>query len=90
MCLWDRLRKELAELFSRQYFNDPIKYQSGLFQLLIGQGCLKNEDADVMALQFFAPIHLLMTVCDREPEREPEALQTLEKHIRQFNRMYKR
>lgn len=81
--------KELAKLFSDQYFVDPIKYQSGLLHMLSLQGCLKNEDPDVMALQFFAPIYLLMTVCDREPEREAEALQTLEKHIRQFNKMYK-
>lgn len=81
--------EELAELFSNQYFNEPIKYQTGLLQLLIMQGCMKNEDASVMALQFFAPIYLLMTVCDREPQREVESLQILEKHIRQFNRMYK-
>ena len=81
--------KELAELFSHQYFNEPLKYQTGLLQLLIMQGYMKNEDANVTALQFFAPIYLLMTVCDREPQREKEALQILEKHIRQFNRMYK-
>ncbi len=81
--------KELAELFSHQYFNEPLKYQTGLLQLLIMQGHMKNEDTNVMALQFFAPIYLLMTVCDREPQREAEALQILEKHIRQFNRMYK-
>ena len=81
--------KELAELFSHQYFNEPLKYQTGLLQLLIRQGYMKNEDANVMALQFFAPIYLLMTVCDREPQREAEALQILEKHIRQFNKMYK-
>ena len=80
--------KELAELFSQQYFNEPLKYQTGLLQLLIMQVQMKNEDANVMALQFFAPIYLLMTVCDREPQREAEALQILEKHIRQFNRMY--
>lgn len=81
--------KELADIFSRQYFSDPLKYQTGLLQLLIMQGYMKNEDANVMALQFFAPIYLLMTVCDREPQRETEALQMLEKHIRQFSRMYK-
>ena len=80
---------ELAELFSRQYYDEPLKYQSGMFQLLIMQGSMKPEDANVMALQFFAPIYFLMTVCDREPQREPEALQFLETHIRQFNRMYK-
>ena len=81
--------KELAEIFSRQYFNEPLKYQTGLLQMMIMQGSLKNEDVNVMALHFFAPIYLLMTVCDREPQREEEALQMLERHIRQFNRMYK-
>ena len=81
--------KELAELFSKQYFNDPMLYQTGVLQMIIMQGKMKREDANVMALQFYAPIHLLLTVCDREPEREGEALELLEKHIRQFNRMYR-
>ena len=82
--------KELAELFSSQYYYEPLKYQSGLLSLLVGQGQMKDEDTDIMALQFFAPIYLLMTVCDREPDREKEALKELEKHIRQFSRLYKR
>ena len=77
--------KELAELFSKQYFNEPMLYQSGVLQMMILQGKMKAEDANVMALQFYAPIHLLLTVCDREPAREQEALEMLEKHIRQFN-----
>ena len=81
--------KELAELFSDQYVNGPLKYQTGLFQMIISQGQLKKEDADMMALQFYAPIYLLLTLCDREPQREEEALRLLERHIRQFNRMYK-
>ena len=81
--------KELAELFSAQYFDDPLAYQSGLLQFLIMQGQMKAADADIMALQFFAPIYLLMTVCDRQPDREKECLEKLEKHIRQFSRMYK-
>ena len=80
---------ELGKLFSDQYFNNPLKYQSGLLGLLIASGCMKKEDPDIMALEFFAPIYLWMTVCDREPDREPEALRMLEKHIRQFSRMYK-
>ena len=81
--------KELSKLFSDQYYDEPLKYQSGLLHLLILQGKLKGDDADIMALQFFAPIYLLMTVCDRQPKREKECLQNLEKHIRQFSRIYK-
>lgn len=81
--------KELSKLFSDQYYDEPLKYQSGLLHLLILQGKLKGDDADIMALQFFSPIYLLMTVCDRQPKREKECLQKLEKHIRQFSRIYK-
>ena len=81
--------KGLAELFSKQYFDEPLKYQSGLFHLLMTQGKIKNEDVSIMALQFYAPIHLMMTICDREPQREAEALIMLEKHIRQFNKTYR-
>ena len=81
--------KEIAELFSNQYFNEPLKYQGGLLRMMIAQGQMKKEDEQIMALHFYAPMYLLLTVCDREPQREAEALQVLEKHIKQFNRIYK-
>ena len=43
-----------------------------------------------MTLHFYAPIYMLLTICDREPKREKEALKTLEAHIRQFNKLYAR
>lgn len=57
--------------------------------MILMQGHMKKEEEEIMALQFYSPIYLLLTLCDREPQREPEALRLLEKHIRQFNRMYK-
>ena len=81
--------KELAELFSNQYINEPLKYQTGLFQMIIMQGQMKGDDSNIMALQFYSPIYLLLTLCDREPQREEEALDLLERHIRQFHRAYK-
>jgi len=81
--------RELAEMFSDQYINQPLKYQTGLFQMILMQGQMKAKDEEIMALQFYSPIYLLLTLCDREPQREEEALGLLEKHIRQFSRMYK-
>lgn len=80
---------ELAQIFSHQYIDEPLKYQTGLFQMILMQGQMKKEEEQIMALQFYSPIYLLLTLCDREPQREEEALLLLEKHIRQFNRMYK-
>ena len=33
---------------------------------------------------------MMMTVCDRDPDREPDAIRMLENHIRQFNKLYGR
>ena len=81
---------ELAALYTKQYVDDPLAYQGALFGMLAQEGLLLGEAPDVMALHFYAPIQLLLTLCDRQPEREPEALQLLERHIRQFNRLYQR
>lgn len=80
---------ELAGLYSKQYLDDPLQYQTGLFSLISTGGNLKQYDSNMMALQFYSPIYMLLTLCDRQPDREPEALQMLEQHIRQFSRVYK-
>lgn len=80
---------ELAVLFSNQYIDSPLLYQSGLFELIVANGKLRKEDTRIMALHFYSPIYMLLTLCDREPEREQEAIRMIENHIRQFNKIYK-
>ena len=82
--------KDLAEVYSEQYFDKPLSYQGMLLGLLVAQGLLATENVPIMTLHFYAPIYMLLTVCDREPDREPEALKLLEEHIRQFDKLYGR
>lgn len=82
--------EELAALYTRQYTDDPLSYQSRILSMLGACGLFCPADADIMALHFYAPLYLLLTLCDRAPEREPEALRLLEQHIKQFNQIYKR
>lgn len=79
---------DLSLLYQKQYVDDPLSYQAAMFSLLSAKGYLLQENADIMALHFYAPIYMLLTVCDRQPERENEILQLIEQHIRQFNRLY--
>lgn len=79
---------ELARLFAKQYADEPLSYQSVMFTMLSLKGVLKEENPDVMALQFYAPIFMILTMCDREPQREEELTALLEQHIRQFARLY--
>ena len=51
---------------------------------------LQTDNVEIMTLHFYAPIYMLLTACDRDPGREEGAVEILEKHIRQFNRLYGR
>ena len=82
--------KDLARVYSQQYFDMPLSYQGMLLGLLVSQGLLVTENVPIMTLHFYAPMYMLLTVCDREPEREQEALKLMEEHIRQFDKLYGR
>lgn len=79
---------DLSLLYSKQYVDEPLSYQSSLLALLSEKGLFKQADTSIMALHFYAPIYMLLTVCDRQPEREQEALRLIEQHIRQYNMLY--
>ena len=82
--------KELAHVYQQQYFEMPLSYQGMLLGLMVSQGVLVTDNVPIMTLHFYSPIYLLLTVCDREPERETEALKMLEEHLRLFDRIYGR
>jgi len=82
--------KELGKVYSKLYVDDPLSYQGMLFGLMAASGVLKTDNIKIMTLHFYAPIYYLLTICDREPEREPEMLELLDGHIRQFDCIYGR
>ena len=79
---------ELSKLYTRQFYEDPIEYQSQMFAMLIRGKKLRGSDPKLMALEFYSPIYMLLTVCDRDPSYEKEAMKILEKHIRDFNQRH--
>lgn len=82
--------KALARVYSQQYFDMPLSYQGMLLGFLVAQGLLLTDNVPIMTLHFYSPIYMLLTLCDREPKREKEALKLLEEHIRQFDKLYGR
>ena len=82
--------QDLADAYMRQYMDDPMGYFRMLLQSATDQGVLRTDSVEVMTLQFYAPFYMLMTVCDRDPGREADAVRMLEDHIRQFNKIYGR
>ena len=81
---------DLAKVYSKFYVDDPLSYQGMLFGFMVMAGVLKTDNVQVMTLHFYSPIYFMLTICDREPDREPEMLKLLDEHIKQFDRLYGR
>ena len=79
---------EIAELYTKRYIDRLTDYHAGLFKVLIAEGQIINEDPNVLALMYTAPIITLLGVCDRQPEREAECLERLDRHVRLFFRTF--
>ena len=79
---------ELAMLLTKQNYSDVLRYFTGLVKYLIRNGVLAEDDPEIMAAQFCLPISVWINLCDREPDREAEVMGLVEKHIRQFFRVY--
>ena len=79
---------ELAKLQTKQNYSDVLQYFTGLMKTLTRHGVLADDDPDIMAAQFCLPISVWINLCDREPEREQAVMKLVEKHIRQFFKLY--
>ena len=80
--------EELKKIQSKHNYEDVLKYNLGQIRFLIREGVLKDEDPEIMAAQLAWPISMWTNLCDREPEREAEAMELLDRHVRQFFRVY--
>ena len=79
---------ELAKLQTKQNYTDVLRYFTGLVKCLIRNGVLAEDEPEIMAAQLCLPISTWLGLCDREPEREPEVMELVNRHIRQFFRLY--
>ena len=81
---------ELAELQTKQNYQDVLNYFVGMMRFLIREGTLKGKDTEIMAAQFSSPITVWINLCDREPEREDEVMELVRKHVMQFFEIYQK
>lgn len=80
--------RELAALYTERYVTRMLGYHEELFRRLIQNGTLRSGDVRSMAWQFVSPIFVQLSVCDRQPEKEQEAMDQLAAHVRQFYAVY--
>lgn len=82
--------QQMSQVQTKQNYADVMKYFIGYMNFLIRCGKLSQGDPEIMAAQFCLPISVWINLCDREPNRESEVINLIEKHVRQFFDLYKK
>lgn len=81
---------ELSALYSQRYVTQIQDYHRELFQRMIAAGVMRKENPELLAMMYDCPILILLGECDRHPEREPEVMDALERHVRLFYQTFHR
>lgn len=78
--------KEMAELYSQCIVAGPVAYMEDLFRELIKKGVLKREDPKLLAIEFYAPLFLLINMFDKTGEtgENGDYVEILSNHTKQF------
>ncbi len=71
----------VSGLYRDLFIDQPIRFQARLFQFLMDRQALKTSDPHDLAMDFYAPIFLLMC---RYDELNAESEDLLKQHIRHF------
>lgn len=73
----------MADLYQKCFARGPMDYMEDVFRQMIEEGTLPGTDPQRLALDFFAPFHLLMSVFDGSP-KHAEASQLYAQHVTSF------
>ena len=87
----EQFRDERMSALATKYFitNIEVRY-THIFAGMMEKELLKSADLDLLAFRYTAPITMMIHMCDRDPDREPEIMNKIEAHIRQFENEHKR
>lgn len=74
---------EMAELYSNCITGGPITYMEDIFREMIIRGTLKKVEPRQLAVEFYAPIYLLINISDGLSDKK-KSLELLNNHIERF------
>lgn len=61
---------EMSELYRSCLTAGPVAYMEDIFREMTAEGLLKKADPRQLALEFYAPLFLLMSICDSTDDKE--------------------
>lgn len=74
---------EIKELYQKCLVSGPVSYMEDLFREMMEQGIWSKSNPKQLALEFYAPFYLLVSISDTTPDKK-EAAKLLAAHIERF------
>jgi AcrR family transcriptional regulator len=74
---------EIMELYQKCLVSGPVSYMADLFREMMEQGIWRKSSPQQLALEFYAPFYLLLSVSDATPDKQ-EAAQLLAAQVERF------
>ena len=65
---------ELGALYRRYFIETPLAWQEGLFASMMEAGAFMRDDPRLLALEFFAPLMLLIQAADGDVKRAEKGI----------------
>lgn len=81
---------QIYTMFKTIFMDNAISYQEKLFGEMMKLGILKQADARAVAISFYSPIYLLLSMYSNQPERKEQALEILDKQVEEFYRIFRK
>ena len=73
----------MAELYQTCFARGPVSYMEDLFREMMEQGAWNTGDPKQLAIEFYAPFYLLISISDAAPDTN-EAAKLLAEHVDRF------
>ena len=85
----EQFRDERARDLATKHFLTGLEEMfARIFTGIMDKGLLRQNDPDMLALSYIAPIAALIHLCDREPDKTEEAMDRIEAFSRFFIETY--
>ena len=85
MLTMEQFRSSRIAVLTTKYNMESVQgLYCRLFQSMMNSGIMRKSDPVLLSMSFTAPVSLLIQMCDREPEREREAMKRIVEYFRWF------
>lgn len=85
----EQFRSErLAEITTKHQLDGLRLMYTKIISGMMNKGLFREDDSALLATEVTAPVVLLISKADRQPQYEKEIMESIEKHIRHFCDVY--